>query len=260
MMARSVRAEWLKLTGRTTMMLLLVTNTVLPPMLAAAFIAYQNGYSSFEGELLRPGIASPSAVMRIIFGTSGLGCAILGTLSITSEYGTQQVMRTYQTFQRRMVPLVSKLFVVVAAVAFQALVAASVALLIVRAFGSEGLSQTVSPQLAASFVLQSVIDAAFGYACGLFLSSSLWAIVTAISLMVVAPDILVLLSNATGTGQWASLSWVLPSEAASVGFRSLLEGAAFTGPSPLWTMLLGVVEVGVMIGIGIGWQSRRDVG
>ncbi|MEW1843836.1 ABC transporter permease subunit [Nonomuraea angiospora] len=188
-----LRSEWTKIRSvRSTVWTLAVTALLMLGMATLISVAAKN---SADGP-----IDAPQAIMMGLVGTmfASLSMATLGVLVISSEYRTGGIRTSLMAVPKRMSLLIGKI-VVFTAVSLVVTTVASAASLLVS------LMVTQPPSLETGEVTQAVLGGGlYLTACGLFglglgtlVRHTPGAIVSAIALMLVLPQVTTMLP-----GQW----------------------------------------------------------
>lgn len=258
MLRRALRSEVRKLFSRRVTSLLLVSIALLPLALAVGSTMIVSGNARSSSPWLDPALTAPQDLLLIVFGTANLLTAVLGLLSITSEYSTLTIMRTYQVFRRRHHVLFGKLISLAVLVLAASVVAVGLAIPELLAFGGPVLTPAAPWLLAAAFVANGVLVALFGLGVGMVLSRTLPAMLTVVTFIYILPE---LVSVVVGSvlPQAQGLEGFLPTEAAGALVQSALHGSAYTGINPGLALLVALAETTIVLAAGFWIQARRDV-
>lgn len=257
MLRRAVRSETHKLLSRRTTCLLLVSLALLPPALAMGFAILLRTDVGSTSPLLATTLATPQDLLLIVFGTADLFAALLGLLSITSEYSTLTIMRTYQVFRRRHQPLIGKLISLTILTLATSAVAVGGAIAELLVDGGPSLEIQNPLLLASGFMANAALVALFGLGIGMMVSRTLPAVLTVVTFIYILPDVVSTLFGAV-LPQLRWLVWYLPTEAAGASVQAALR-AGYSGISPGLGLLVGMLETALVLVAGFWIQVRRDV-
>lgn len=257
-MKRALASEWIKIRSRRTSVLLVLSVALMPPLLAAGvtLVAVQRELPA--SRWLSSTLTSPNEVLRLVFGMSGLLCALVGALAITSEYRNQTIMRTFQVFPTRTPVLLAKLLVAAGAVAAASAAGALAALVFLRAFGGESLWPESPVLLVLGSVANGLLVSAFGYAVGLLLSRALPTLLTIVAFLFVLPDTLrtvasYLLPGLKGFDQF------LPTEASQSLTLAAIPASTLEWLGPATGVMVALAEIVIALVCGVLAQRRRNI-
>ncbi len=188
-----LRGEWIKFWSvRSTTWTLSIFLVATVGLVALISLAFVNAPSPEDGGPPAGAANNPLDPLSIAVTLAQLAVAVLGALTITSEYSTGMIRSSLTAVPKRLPMLWSKAIVLVVSVFAVALVAVALSVALQwLLFDSQGFSidvtdpEMVRPLVGTAVYLATI--ALFAYALGALLRHSAAALATVLGLLLVAP-------------------------------------------------------------------------